>query len=46
MVDYNTKNSIAKKIPYFNLYCAIPKYICGKKNVCHYALKNANILKT
>jgi hypothetical protein len=31
MVDYNTKNSIAKKIPFSNLYCAIPKYFCGKK---------------
>ncbi len=31
MVDYNTKNSIAKKIPFSNLYCEVPKYICGKK---------------
>jgi hypothetical protein len=31
MVDYNTKNSIAKKIPFSNLYCVIPKYICGEK---------------
>jgi len=31
MVGYNTKNSIAKKIPFSNLYCAIPKCICGKK---------------
>ncbi len=30
MVDYNIKNSIAKKIPFFNLYCAIFKYTCGK----------------
>jgi hypothetical protein len=31
MVDYNTKNSITKKIPFSNLYCEVPKYICGKK---------------
>jgi len=31
MVDYNTKNSIAKKFSFSNLYCAILKYICGKK---------------
>ncbi len=31
MVDYNTKNSIAKKIPFSNLHCEVPKYICGKK---------------
>jgi hypothetical protein len=30
IVDYNTKNSIAK-IFFSNLYCAIPKYICGNK---------------
>jgi hypothetical protein len=44
MLDYNTKNSISKKIPFFNLYCVIPKYICGKKK-CHYVLKHANIFK-
>jgi hypothetical protein len=31
MVDYNTKNSITKKIHVSNLHCAILKYICGKK---------------
>jgi hypothetical protein len=31
MVDYNTKDSIAEKILFSNLYCAILKYICGKK---------------
>jgi hypothetical protein len=31
MVDYNTKNSIAKIFFFSNLYRAIPKYICGKK---------------
>ncbi len=31
MVDYNTKNLIAKKIPFLNLYCEVPKYISGKK---------------
>jgi hypothetical protein len=30
MVDYNTKNSITKKILFSNLYCEVPKYICGK----------------
>jgi hypothetical protein len=45
MVDYNTKNSIAKEFFFSNLYCTIPKYICGKNNVRHYVLKNANILK-
>ncbi len=43
MEDHNTKNSIEKKIHFFNLYCMIPKYICGKK-MYHYVLKNANIL--
>jgi hypothetical protein len=33
MVDYNTKNSITNKIPFSNLYCAIPKHIFGKKSV-------------
>jgi hypothetical protein len=45
MVDYNTKNSITKKIHFSNLYCEVPTYICGKKNVRHYVFKNANILK-
>jgi hypothetical protein len=45
MVDQNTKNSIEKKIHFSNLYCVIPKYICGKKNVHHYVLKNAIIFK-
>jgi hypothetical protein len=31
MVDYNTKNSIVRKIHFFNLYFEVPKYICGKK---------------
>jgi hypothetical protein len=31
MVDFNTKNSITKKIHFSNLYCEVPKYICGKK---------------
>jgi hypothetical protein len=31
MVEHNTKNSITKIFPFSNLYCAIPKYICGKK---------------
>jgi len=31
MVDYNTKNSIEKKIPSSNLCCVFPKYICDKK---------------
>jgi hypothetical protein len=31
MIDYNIKNSIEKKVPFFNLYCVIPKYICDKK---------------
>jgi hypothetical protein len=31
MVDHNTKNSIKKKFSFSNLYCVIPKYICGKK---------------
>jgi hypothetical protein len=31
MVDYNTNNSIAKKIPFSNLCCEASKYICGKK---------------
>jgi hypothetical protein len=31
MADHNTKNSITKKIPFFNLYYAILKYIYGKK---------------
>jgi hypothetical protein len=31
MVDYNTKNSIAKEISFSNLYCEVPKYICRKK---------------
>ncbi len=45
MVDHNTKNSIENKIHFPNLYCVIPKYICGKKNVCHCVQKNANIFK-
>ncbi len=31
MVYYNLKNAIAKKFPFSNLYCEVPKYICGKK---------------
>jgi hypothetical protein len=31
MVDYNTKNSIEFLKNFSNLYCVIPKYICGKK---------------
>jgi hypothetical protein len=31
MVGHNTKNLIKKKIIFFNLYCVIPKYICGKR---------------
>ncbi len=45
MVDYNTKSSIAIFKKKFNLYCVIPKYICGKINLCHYVLKNENIFK-
>ncbi len=30
-VDYNTKNSIEKKILFSNLYCVISKCICDKK---------------
>ncbi len=44
MVDYNKKNSIAKKIPFSNLYYEVPKYIC-ENYICYYVLKNANILK-
>jgi len=44
MVDYNTKNSITKKIPFFNLYCAIPNIFMAKK-VHNCVLKNENIFK-
>ncbi len=33
MVDNNTKNSIAKKLFFFNLYCEVPKYICGQEQM-------------
>jgi len=33
MVDYNTKNLIAKKIHFSNLCCEVAKYICGKKRM-------------
>ncbi len=33
MVCHNTKKSIKKKIHFFNLHCAIPKYICDKKKM-------------
>jgi hypothetical protein len=31
MVGNNTKDSIGKEMLFPNLYCVIPKYICGKK---------------
>jgi hypothetical protein len=45
MVDYNTKNSIAKKIIFSNLYCEVPKYICGKKSMSLYIKKCKYIQK-
>jgi len=41
MVNYNI--SIKKKIPFSNLYCVIPKYICDKKMYIITYSKNANI---
>jgi hypothetical protein len=39
MIDYNIKNSITKKIHFSNLYCEVPKYICGKKKYILYSLR-------
>jgi hypothetical protein len=33
MLNYNTKNSIAKNFFFSNLYCEVLKYIYGKKNM-------------
>jgi hypothetical protein len=44
MVEYNINNSIMIKFIFSNLHCEVPKYM-WQKNVHHYVLENANILK-
>ncbi len=45
MVDYDTKNSITKKIHFSQLILWGSKVYLLQKIICHYVLKNANILK-
>jgi hypothetical protein len=44
MVDYNTKNSIAKNFFSYFIFFNSKTYL-WQKNVCHYVFKNENILK-